>query len=447
MSDLYATLKQYEKHQDLNLPATGIIKFIDGNHVDVLIRGGSSILRHVKAVGAATAAGQEVTLTWDNGNPTAYITGGMGKPADVAAFTRGPQGVQGERGADGASAFQVAVANGYVGTEAAWLASLKGPQGDTGATGATGPKGDPGIQGLPGTGANPSDAAPQPVGTSGSAGVSDAWSRADHVHQGAAAGRETLTAARTYYVRTNGSDANNGLANTSGGAFLTIQKAVDVASNLDNMGFDVTIQIADGTYNETITLKSFVGSGRITVQGNTSNAGGVIIIGFGYAAVGAISARAVLGTYVLQWMRIACGGGGAAVRVSGGASYIQVGNLQFGNTGTTTLYCLHTVDGGMVEVIGNLQINAGSYQYYILNNGGMVRAGGVLTFSGAVTISNAFISSGRAGMVLAVHTFSGTFTGKRFEALGNGVIDTGTGNLSLFPGTIAGTTASGGQYL
>ena len=45
---------------------------------------------------------------------------------------QGPQGIQ---GIDGKSAYDVAVENGFVGTEAQWLVSLVG---DTGATGATG---------------------------------------------------------------------------------------------------------------------------------------------------------------------------------------------------------------------------------------------------------------------------------------------------------------------
>lgn len=73
-----------------------------------------------------------------------------------ATGATGPQGIQGEAGI---SAYEEAVALGFVGTEAQWLASLVGPQGPqgiqgetgltgaTGATGATGPQGPQGIQG------------------------------------------------------------------------------------------------------------------------------------------------------------------------------------------------------------------------------------------------------------------------------------------------------------
>lgn len=50
---------------------------------------------------------------------------------DVAA---GPAGPAGPAGADGKSAYQIAVDNGFEGTEAEWLESLKGPAGDSGLT-------------------------------------------------------------------------------------------------------------------------------------------------------------------------------------------------------------------------------------------------------------------------------------------------------------------------
>jgi hypothetical protein len=60
--------------------------------------------------------------------------------ARLAALEGGGSG----SGADGASAYEVAVANGFVGTEVEWLASLVGP---AGADGAQGPQGIQGVQG------------------------------------------------------------------------------------------------------------------------------------------------------------------------------------------------------------------------------------------------------------------------------------------------------------
>lgn len=57
----------------------------------------------------------------------------VGPPGD-----EGPPGDTGPAGADGASAYAVAVANGFIGTEPEWLESLIGPQGDEGPPGADG---------------------------------------------------------------------------------------------------------------------------------------------------------------------------------------------------------------------------------------------------------------------------------------------------------------------
>lgn len=63
------------------------------------------------------------------------------------------QALKGDKGDNGASAFEIAVANGFKGTETEWLASLKGKdgakgeKGDTGATGKEGARGADGAKG------------------------------------------------------------------------------------------------------------------------------------------------------------------------------------------------------------------------------------------------------------------------------------------------------------
>lgn len=71
----------------------------------------------------------------------------------------------------GKSAYDIAVEKGFVGTEAQWIASLKGTKGDRGDQGLTGDqglrgeKGDPGERGLDGTnGSNGTDGAGVPLG-------------------------------------------------------------------------------------------------------------------------------------------------------------------------------------------------------------------------------------------------------------------------------------------
>lgn len=56
-------------------------------------------------------------------------------------------GKDGKDGENGKSAYEIAVQNGYDGTESDWLESLKGQKGDTGEPGAAGAKGDPGEKG------------------------------------------------------------------------------------------------------------------------------------------------------------------------------------------------------------------------------------------------------------------------------------------------------------
>lgn len=71
----------------------------------------------------------------------AVANGFVGNEAAWLASLVGPPGNPGTPGDDGDSAYAVAVTNGFVGTEAQWLASLVGPEGDPGDPGPTGPPG------------------------------------------------------------------------------------------------------------------------------------------------------------------------------------------------------------------------------------------------------------------------------------------------------------------
>lgn len=120
------------------------------------------------------------------------LTGPQGPQGATGADSTvpGPQGPQGEKGedgyqgVDGKSAYEVAVQEGFSGTELEWLDSLVGPQGETGPqgpqgvkgdTGDTGPTGPQGLQGETGpTGPQGPTGATGPQGETGTTGATGA---------------------------------------------------------------------------------------------------------------------------------------------------------------------------------------------------------------------------------------------------------------------------------
>lgn len=265
-------------------------------------------------------------------------------------------------------------------------------------------------------------------------------------------GRDRLRANRTYYVRTDGSDNNTGLANTSGGAFLTIGKAITVATSLDPSTFSITIQLGDGTYSlgsSGLVLPSILNGASITIQGNTSNAASVTITSTD--TVGTIKAFNAVGGWFLRWFTLTNTNNGHGIYNS--KSNISYERLVFGSVGTG--FHVINADGGAT---GNL-FNATYYPYTI--SGGAtghvynIGAGSIftcavstITISGTPAFANSFCINENLGYCnFFSPTFSGSATGKRYDVKGNAVINTNGGGATFLPGNVSGTTATGGQYL
>jgi hypothetical protein len=256
--------------------------------------------------------------------------------------------------------------------------------------------------------------------------------------------REKLTAARTYYVRTDGSDSNTGLVNNSGGAFLTIQKAIDTVATLDLSIYGATISVADGTYAENVVLKPLVGSSVATIQGNTTTPGNCIIAPAtgSCVAVGA----GMLQEYILDGFRYNPGTSGFCI-VSGYGT-VRLRNFTVGavSAGFAQIYAAnravviasstsYTIAGG------------GGYHFQAANGGSITANASTVTVSGTPAFSSAFASASNTSLlVCASTTFSGSATGKRYDVTTNGVIQTAGAGATFFPGNASGTTATGGEY-
>lgn len=260
-----------------------------------------------------------------------------------------------------------------------------------------------------------------------------------------AGGREALAANRTYYVRTDGSNSNNGLANTSGGAFLTIQKAYDViASTLDLAGYAVTIQVGDGTYTSGLAISQpWTGGGSVTLSGNNSTPANVVISTTSADAVGVTAP--LPGTFTFKDCKVqTTTSGNGITHAAPGPFNFQ--NIVFGACAGNHIQA--TSGGAKVTATGNYSVVGGASYHWIAGGVGacIIVSGRTITFTGSISVTMALAST-LSSILCDGMTFSGgTITGSRYLAALNGIVYTGGQPTSYLPGNAAGSTLSGGQY-
>ena len=273
-------------------------------------------------------------------------------------------------------------------------------------------------------------------------------------------GREILTSNRTYYVRTDGSDSNNGLVNTSGGAFLTIQKFFDVLVTLDKNGFNVTCQVADGTYTLTsdITVKDGIGQGKVILIGNTTTPSNVTITSSNNLRY---INKSIEGTLEVKGFRFINTGTGTEVCflfVSNGV--VAISNLDFGSTGSGSPLSqthMNVSAKGIIHLIGNYTISGSSPYHQLVLSNGIIRdflgydstlSPITVTLTGSPSFA-VFLLVSHGGIYDVYYlrqTFTGSATGTRYLSNRLGGIFTFGGGANYIPGNSAGSTSLGGIY-
>lgn len=250
--------------------------------------------------------------------------------------------------------------------------------------------------------------------------------------------REFLFANRDYYVRTDGNDANTGLVNSAGGAFLTIQRAIDTVATLDRSVHTVNINVGSGTF-----------TGLNVVNKWGPGGGPVNIIGAGIAAttINTVGSCFITGDRLhVQDVRMTNTTSGSCLRTTLGG-FITWGLVDFGPSVNPHIW-IEQASRGQASSNYTISGSATSHVFARYAGASLEIFNRTITVTGTPAFVSTFCSSASTATIeFTSCTFVGSATGPRYSAVTNSVINTGGGGATYFPGDSVGSVATGGQYV
>ncbi|WP_192963770.1 DUF2793 domain-containing protein [Phycobacter azelaicus] len=248
--------------------------------------------------------------------------------------------------------------------------------------------------------------------------------------------RARLDAARLYHVRPDGSDANDGLSDTPGGAFATVQKAINTALTLDNGPNSVAIALAPGSYGEAVVIdRPLIGSGPLQITGNAGAPASVSLDRVtcrdgahvrleGVALVAADALRAEAGARVEL----------ADLHLIGSGTGLHLDSAEITCSGTDLF--LGSALTGLANLRGHARLRASGSSFTL--------GTGITWTSGALDLSG-FCHADLTGVVFAGDTAG--CAGPRYLLAQGAILDSGGAGGSFVPGSTPGTSSSGAQSL
>lgn len=221
---------------------------------------------------------------------------------------------------------------------------------------------------------------------------------------------------------------------------------MDTAAALDSSIYNVTIQVADGTYNGLILCKTMGGAGSITILGNSTTPANVVITTSNAAAGSNIISNSSQTTYNLQYFAITSASNntfiGGVHSTLGGR--LELTGVNFGAFSGASGRHINSEVQGYIRLTGNYAITGGAAQHMIAFTGYIGNVAKTITISNTPAFTLFAYCTGLGYMRLNGLTFSGSATGTRYSVTENSIIYSGGVTL---PGDVAGSTAQGGQYL
>ena len=225
----------------------------------------------------------------------------------------------------------------------------------------------------------------------------------------------------TYYVRTDGSDANTGLSNSPAGAWLTIQKAASTMTAGD------TVRVQPGSYPETVTPAiagtaanpiTYLADGLAVVDGGNTRCKAFDVVGTGYLVIDGFEITD----------QPDCGGADSAVDINN-ANNVTIRNNIIHDTGRDAIYFTGTSANGLVE--NNLIYNIDDDGSTPIGGGNHVFRNN--TFAG--TITGWALENGLGSNLFENNIFWVTAGNGAIQNTGLGTFNYNDYNAAVLPGT------------
>jgi hypothetical protein len=267
-----------------------------------------------------------------------------------------------------------------------------------------------------------------------------------------------LAGNKTWYVRTDGNDNNDGSADDAAHAFRTPQKAVNYVAENYNLGiYTATISIGPGAFSPFILPKYSASTGRIKIVGDGINSSTItgtdetLITGVSAAGRYDISGMSLFAHTVsstaLTWAIALNAPVGVEINISNMSMYGDETENSLGYnqilvaSGTVNLGADVTItaQGRATESrLSCIQIPGGKINH--------VGGGTITTINGTGNVCCVASSGGvyTRNIASPYPVFAGDFTGKRYQVDALSQINTRGGGANFFSGTIAGTVDSAG---